>query len=192
MINKLVSKLNRNEKICYISGDFNLAYGNFKITLLLHSLLARVRNRRMERDGRESILFDHKGEQEVDKEREEEILEGEGEKRDEDTSDGEEVDEGRDTKKWRVKTEGKQQFGQQRDQGNLHERIAAMKNTLQEFQELRTAYLWLMKICCVLFDDDDDNDNGHIMGTIVINDIAGQLSCTLHHKREKLLIVGNN
>ena len=51
-----------------------------------------------------------------------------------------------------------------------------------------------MKICCVLFDDDDDddNDNGHIMGTIVTNDIAGQLSCTPHHKRKKTLIVGNN
>ena len=35
---KLFSKLNRNEKMCYISGDFNLAYCNFKITLLLHSL----------------------------------------------------------------------------------------------------------------------------------------------------------
>ena len=35
----------------------------------------------MERDGRESILFDQKREQEVDKEREKEISEGEGEKR---------------------------------------------------------------------------------------------------------------
>ena len=35
----------------------------------------------MERDRRESILFDQKREQEVDKEREEEITEGEGEKR---------------------------------------------------------------------------------------------------------------
>ena len=94
----------------------------------------------MERDSRESILFYQQREQEVDKEREEEISEGKGEKRDEDTSDGEEVDEGRDAKKGRVKAEGKQQFGQQRDEGNLHERIAAMKNTLQEFQELKTAY----------------------------------------------------
>ena len=85
----------------------------------------------MERDGRESILFDQQREQEVDKGREEEILEGEGEKRDEDTSDGEEMDEGRDTKKGRVKTEGKQLFRQQRVQGNLRERIAAMKNTLR-------------------------------------------------------------
>ena len=51
-----------------------------------------------------------------------------------------------------------------------------------------------MKIYCVLFDDDDDDDrdNGHIMGRVVTNDIAGLLSCTAHHKREKLLIVGNN
>ena len=34
----------------------------------------------MERDGRESILFDQKREQEVDKEKEEKISEGEGEK----------------------------------------------------------------------------------------------------------------
>ena len=94
----------------------------------------------MERDSKESILFYQQREQEVDKEREEEISEGKGEKRDEDTFDGEEVDEGRDAKKGRVKAEGKQQFGQQRDQGNLHERIAAKKNTLQEFQELKTAY----------------------------------------------------
>ena len=90
----------------------------------------------MERDSRESILFDQQREQEVDKKRREEISEGKGEKRDEE----DEVDEGRDAKKGRVKAEGKQQFGQQRDQGNLHERIAAMKNTLQEFQELKTAY----------------------------------------------------
>ena len=76
----------------------------------------------------------------MDKEREEEISEGEGEKRDEDTSYEEEVDKGRDAKKGRVKTEGKQLLGQQRDQGNLQERIAAMKNTLPEFQELKTAY----------------------------------------------------
>ena len=31
-----LSKLTRNEKICYICGDFNLAYCNLK-TLLLHS-----------------------------------------------------------------------------------------------------------------------------------------------------------
>ena len=36
--NKLFSKLSRNEKICYISGDFNLAYCNFKVALLRHSL----------------------------------------------------------------------------------------------------------------------------------------------------------
>ena len=71
-------------------------------------------------------MFDQQREQEVDKKRQEEISEGEGEKRDENTSDGEEVDEGRDAKKGRVKTEGKQLFGQQRDQGNLQERIAAM------------------------------------------------------------------
>ena len=76
----------------------------------------------------------------MDKERQEEISEGEGEKRDEDTSYEEKVNKARDAKKGRVKTEGKQLFGQQRDQGNLQERIAAMKNTLQEFQELKTAY----------------------------------------------------
>ena len=54
----------------------------------------------------------------MDKKRQEEISEGEGEKRDEDTSDGEEVDEGRDAKMGRVKTAGKQLFGQQRDQGS--------------------------------------------------------------------------
>ena len=43
-------------------------------------------------------------EQEVDKEREEEISEGEGEKGDEDTSDGEEVDKGRDAKKGRARS----------------------------------------------------------------------------------------
>ena len=37
----------------------------------------------MERDGRESLLFYQQREQEVDKERQEEISEGEGEKRDE-------------------------------------------------------------------------------------------------------------
>ena len=76
----------------------------------------------------------------MDKERQEEISGGEGEKRDEDTSYEEEVNKARDAKTGRVKTEGKQLFGQQRDQGNLQERIAAMKNTLQEFQELKTAY----------------------------------------------------
>ena len=30
-----------------------------------------------------------------------------------------------------------------------------------------------MKICCFLFDDDDDDDDdGHVMGTIVTNDIV--------------------
>ena len=33
----------------------------------------------------------------------------------------------------REKTEGKKLFGQLRDEKNLQERIAAMKNTLQEF-----------------------------------------------------------
>ena len=33
----------------------------------------------------------------------------------------------------REKTEGKQLFGQLRDEKNLQGRIAAMKNTLQEF-----------------------------------------------------------
>ena len=94
----------------------------------------------MERDGRESLLFYQQREQEVDKERQEEISEGEGEKRDEDTSYEEKVNKARDAKKGRVKTEGKQLFGQQRDQGSLQERIVAMKNTLHEFHELETAY----------------------------------------------------
>ena len=48
--------------------------------------------------------------------------------------------EGRELKKMREKTVGNQLFDQQSDQGNLQERIAAMKNTLHEFQELKTAY----------------------------------------------------
>ena len=40
----------------------------------------------------------------MDKGREEEISEGEGEKRDEDTSDEEEVDKGRDAKKGRARS----------------------------------------------------------------------------------------
>lgn len=99
-----------------------LQFQNNSITA---QFVGRVRNRRMERDGRESKLFDQQREQEMDKEREEEISEGEGEKRDEDTSDGEEVHEGRDVKKGQVKTEGKQLFGQLRDEGNLQVRIVA-------------------------------------------------------------------
>ena len=85
-------------------------------------------------------MEDGKMEEELDKEGEEENSEDEGEERDEDTSDGEEVGEGRKPKKVREKTVGNQLFDQQRDQGNLQERIAAMKNTLHEFQELKTAY----------------------------------------------------
>ena len=43
-----------------------------------------------------------------------------------------------------------------------------------------------------MYDDDDGDYNSHTMGTIVTNDISGLLLCTPHHKREKLLIVGNN
>ena len=82
-------------------------------------------------------------EEEMDKEGEEENSEGEGEERDEDTSDGKQVGEGRKPKKVREKTVENQLFDQQRDQGNLQERIAAMKNTLHEFQELKTAYRWV-------------------------------------------------
>ena len=76
----------------------------------------------------------------MDKEGEEENSKDEGEERDEDTSNGKQVGEGRKPKKVREKTVGNQLFHQQRDQGNLQERIAAMKNTLHEFQELKTAY----------------------------------------------------
>ena len=53
------------------------------------------------------------------------------------------MDEGRESKEVRDKTVGNQLFDQQRDQGNLQERIAAMKNTLQEFQDLKTVYRWV-------------------------------------------------
>ena len=76
----------------------------------------------------------------MDKEGEEENSKDEGEERDEDTSNGKQVGEGQKPKKVREKTVGNQLFHQQRDQGNLQERIAAMKNTLHEFQELKTAY----------------------------------------------------
>ena len=73
----------------------------------------------------------------------EEVLgntEGEGKEKGGDISAGEQVYEGRESKEAREKTVGNQLFEQQREQGNLQERIAAMKNTLQEFQELKTAY----------------------------------------------------
>ena len=80
---------------------------------------------------------------EMENEEMEEVLgktECEGKDKGEDTSDGEQVDEGRESKEVREKTVRNQLFDQQRDQGNLQERIAAMKNTLHEFQELKTAY----------------------------------------------------
>ena len=80
---------------------------------------------------------------EMENEEMEEVLgktECEGKEKGEDTSDGEQVDEGRESKEVREKTIRNQLFDQQRDQGNLQERIAAMKNTLHEFQELKTAY----------------------------------------------------
>ena len=64
----------------------------------------------------------------------------EGKEKGEDRLDGEQVDEGREWKEVREKTVGNQLFEQQREQGNLQESIATMKNTLQEFQELKTAY----------------------------------------------------
>ena len=73
----------------------------------------------------------------------EEVLgntEGEGKEKGGDISAGEQGDEGRESKEAREKTVGNQLFEQQREQVNLQERIAAMKNTLQEFQELKTAY----------------------------------------------------
>ena len=50
-----------------------------------------------------------------------------------------------------------------------------------------------MKICCFLLDDDHDDvhDHGHIMGTIVTNDIVYYLALPIT-KEKKLLIVGNN
>ena len=80
---------------------------------------------------------------EMEDEEMEEVLgktECEGKEKGEDTSDGEQLDEGRESKEVREKTVRNQLFDQQRDRGNLQERIAAMKNTLQEFQELKTAY----------------------------------------------------
>ena len=93
-----------------------------------------------EENGEMVDMEDVEMEELMDKEGEEENWENEGEERDEDTSDGKQVGEGREPKKVREKTVGSQLFDQQRDQGNLQERIAAMKNTLQEFQELKTAY----------------------------------------------------
>ena len=80
---------------------------------------------------------------EMENEEMEEVLgktECEGKEKVEDISDGEQVDEGRESKEVREQTVRNQLFDQQRDQGNLQERIAAMKNTLHEFQELKTAY----------------------------------------------------
>ena len=68
--------------------------------------------------------------------------EGEGKEKGGDISEGEQVGEGRESKEVREKTLGNQLFEQQRKQGSLQERIAIMKNTLQEFQELKTAYRW--------------------------------------------------
>ena len=69
--------------------------------------------------------------------------EGERKEKGEDTSDEEQVGEGRESKEVREKTLGNQLFEQQREQGNLQERIATTKNTLPEFQELKTAYRWV-------------------------------------------------
>ena len=96
-----------------------------------------------EENGEMVDMEDVEMEELMDKAGEEENWENEGEERDEDTSDGKQVGEGREPKKVREKTVGSQLFDQQRDQGNLQERIAAMKNTLQECQELKTAYRWV-------------------------------------------------
>ena len=93
--------------------------------------------------GRMVDMEDKEMEEEMDKEGEEENSEDEGEERDAGTSDGKQVGEGRKPKKVREKTVGNQLFDQQRDQGNLQERIAAMKKTLHDFQELKTAYRWV-------------------------------------------------
>ena len=91
-------------------------------------------------NGRMVDMEDKEMEEEMDKEGEEENSEDGGEERDEDISDRKQVGEGRKPRKVRKKTVGRQLFDQQRDQGNLQERIAAMKKTLHEFQELKTAY----------------------------------------------------
>jgi len=93
-----------------------------------------------EENGEMVDMEDEEMEEVMDKKGEEENSKDEGEERDEDTSDGKQVGEGRKPKNVREKTVGNQLFDKQRDQGNLQERIAAMKNTLHEFQELKTAY----------------------------------------------------
>lgn len=58
-----LSKLTRNEKICYICGDFNLAYWNLKITQLLHSSSVgegREPKKGTREDPRESIVWSAK------------------------------------------------------------------------------------------------------------------------------------
>ena len=61
--------------------------------------------------------------------------EGEGEERNADTSDEEQVDKGREPKKVRKTTLVRNRlFEQQKEQGNLQERITVMKKTRQEFQ----------------------------------------------------------
>ena len=91
-----------------------------------------------EENGEMVDMEDDEMEEVMDKEGEEENLKDEGEERD--TSDGKQVGECRKPKKVREKIVGNQLSDQQRDQGNLQERIAAMKNALHEFQELKTAY----------------------------------------------------
>ena len=54
-----LSKLTRNEKICYICGDFNLTYCNLKTTPLLHSSSigeGREPKKGTREDPRESIV----------------------------------------------------------------------------------------------------------------------------------------
>ena len=112
------------------------------------SLSSRGLEEDEDREGNSSVEYfkeeEENGEMvEMENEEMEEVLgktECEGKEKGEDTSDGEQVDEGRASQEVQEKTVRNQPFDQQRDQGNLQERIAAMKNTLHEFQELKTAY----------------------------------------------------
>ena len=112
------------------------------------SLSSRGLEEDEDREDNSNVEYFKEGEEnremvEMEDEEMEEVLgktECEGKEKGEDTSNGEQLDEGRESKEVREKTVRNQLFDQQRDQGNLQERIAAMKNTLHEFQELKTAY----------------------------------------------------
>ena len=112
------------------------------------SLSSRGLEEDEDREDNSNVEYFKEGEEnremvEMEDEEMEEVLgktECEGKEKGEDTSNGEQLDEGRESKEVREKTVRNQLFDQQRDRGNLQERIAAMKNTLQEFQELKTTY----------------------------------------------------